>query len=45
MDKGLEFLVREMVAKDILYELLKNDCDEKSQKIVEDYIKKLEEKV
>jgi len=43
MDKGLEFLVREMVAKDILYELLKNDCDEKSRKIVEDYIKKLEE--
>lgn len=43
MDKGLEFLIREMVAKDILYELLKNDCDEKSQKIVENYIKKLEE--
>ena len=43
MDKSIEFLVREMVAKDILYELLKNDCDEKSQKIVEDYIKKLEE--
>ena len=43
MDKSIEFLVRELVAKDILYELLKNDCDEKSQKIVEDYIKKLEE--
>lgn len=43
MNKEIEFLVRELVAKDILYELLKNDCDEKSLKVVENYIKKLEE--
>lgn len=44
MDKRIEFLIKDMIAKDILYELLKNDCDKKSQKVVEDYIKKLEEK-
>ena len=43
MDKRIKFLIKDLTAKEILYELLKNDCDKKSQKVVEDYIKKLEE--